>query len=113
MAEPAYRRVIVKLSGEALLGNADYGIDPAVIKRIAAELRDVQALGTDFLVSSSYKWFGPHLGALYGREEVLDRLPAYKVRPAHDRFETGTQNHEAIAGVGVSCATQVGPSAAG
>ena len=59
---------------------------------------DVQALGTDFLVSSSYKWFGPHLGALYGREEVLDRLPAYKVRPAHDRFETGTPNFEGICG---------------
>ena len=59
---------------------------------------DVQALGTDFLVSSSYKWFGPHLGALYGRAEVLDRLPAYKVRPAHDRFETGTPNFEGICG---------------
>lgn len=59
---------------------------------------DVQALDTDFLVCSVYKWFGPHLGALYGKAEVLDRLPAYKVRPAHDRFETGTQSFEAIAG---------------
>jgi selenocysteine lyase/cysteine desulfurase len=59
---------------------------------------DVQALGTDFLVCSAYKWFGPHVGALYGRAEVLDRLPAYKVRPAHDRFETGTPNLEGIAG---------------
>ena len=59
---------------------------------------DVQALGTDFLVCSVYKFFGPHLGALYGRAEILERLPAYKVRPAHDRFETGTQNFEAIAG---------------
>ena len=51
---------------------------------------DVRALDTDFLACSAYKWFGPHLGALYGKAEVLDRLPAFKVRPAHDRFETGT-----------------------
>jgi cysteine desulfurase family protein (TIGR01976 family) len=59
---------------------------------------DVRALDTDFLVCSAYKWFGPHLGALYGKAEVLDRLPAFKVRPAHDRFETGTAAFEAIAG---------------
>jgi cysteine desulfurase family protein (TIGR01976 family) len=59
---------------------------------------DVQALDTDFLVCSVYKWFGPHLGALYGKAAVLERLPAYKVRPAHDRFETGTASFEAIAG---------------
>ena len=59
---------------------------------------DVIALDTDFLVCSAYKWFGPHLGALYGKAEVLDRLPAFKVRPAHDRFETGTASFESIAG---------------
>ncbi len=59
---------------------------------------DVRELGTDFLATSVYKWFGPHLGALYGRAALLESLPAYKVRPAHDRFETGTQNFEAIAG---------------
>jgi cysteine desulfurase family protein (TIGR01976 family) len=59
---------------------------------------DVQALDTDFLVCSVYKWFGPHLGALYGKAAVLDRLPAYKVRPAHDRYETGTPSFEAYAG---------------
>jgi cysteine desulfurase family protein (TIGR01976 family) len=59
---------------------------------------DVIGLGADFLVTSVYKWFGPHLGALYGRRELLDALPAYKVRPAYDRFETGTQSFEAIAG---------------
>jgi uridylate kinase len=42
---PTWSRILVKLSGEALLGNADYGIDPLVLKRIAAEIRDVQALG--------------------------------------------------------------------
>ncbi len=59
---------------------------------------DVQDLDTDFLVCSAYKWFGPHLGALYGKAEVLDRLPVFKVRPAHDRFETGTAAFESIAG---------------
>jgi uridylate kinase len=47
---PRFTRLLVKLSGEALLGAADYGIDPAIIKRIASELRDVQALGTEVAV---------------------------------------------------------------
>jgi cysteine desulfurase family protein (TIGR01976 family) len=63
---------------------------------------DVQALDCDFLVCSAYKFFGPHEGVLYGKYDLLDRLPAYKVRPAGNRpphkFETGTQNHEGIAG---------------
>jgi cysteine desulfurase family protein (TIGR01976 family) len=59
---------------------------------------DVGDIGTDFLVCSAYKFFGPHVGILYGRAEVLEGLPAYKVRPAHDRFETGTLNFEGIAG---------------
>jgi cysteine desulfurase family protein (TIGR01976 family) len=63
---------------------------------------DVQSLGTDFLACSTYKFFGPHLGVLYGRAELLESLPAYKVRPAHDRFETGTQSFESIAGAGAA-----------
>ena len=63
---------------------------------------DVQALGCDLLVCSAYKFFGPHQGVLYGRYELLDELPAYKVRPASDdppdKFETGTQSFEAMAG---------------
>jgi len=59
---------------------------------------DVAALDTDFLVTSVYKWFGPHLGALYGKAAILDDLPVFKVRPAHDRWETGTQSFESIAG---------------
>jgi uridylate kinase len=47
---PRLTRILVKLSGEALLGGGDYGIDPAVIKRVAAELRDVQALGIQVAV---------------------------------------------------------------
>jgi cysteine desulfurase family protein (TIGR01976 family) len=64
---------------------------------------DVADLGCDFLVCSSYKFFGPHAGILYGRLDLLNALKAYKVRPASDdppyKFETGTQNHEGIAGV--------------
>jgi cysteine desulfurase family protein (TIGR01976 family) len=64
---------------------------------------DVQQLDADFLVCSSYKFFGPHLGILYGKTEHLAKFPAYKVRPASDlapdRWETGTQNHEGLAGL--------------
>jgi cysteine desulfurase family protein (TIGR01976 family) len=64
---------------------------------------DVQKLDCDFLVSSAYKFFGTHSGILYGKQELLEQLFAYKVRPASDhlpyKFETGTQNHEGIAGV--------------
>ncbi|MBC7876292.1 MAG: cysteine desulfurase-like protein [Anaerolineales bacterium] len=64
---------------------------------------DVQDLGCDFLVCSSYKFFGPHAAALYGRYDLLNELKPYKVRPASNelpyKFETGTQNHEGIAGV--------------
>jgi len=64
---------------------------------------DVRALDCDFLACSSYKFFGPHCGVLYGKREHLTRLRPYKVRPASeeipDRWETGTQNHEGLAGV--------------
>lgn len=64
---------------------------------------DVTVLDVDFLVCSSYKFFGPHVGILYGKREHLESLPAYKVRPASDqapdRWETGTMNHEGLAGV--------------
>ena len=64
---------------------------------------DVQALDCDFLACSVYKFFGPHTGALYGKYEWLDRLRAYKVRPAEDtppgKWETGTQSFESLSGV--------------
>jgi cysteine desulfurase family protein (TIGR01976 family) len=64
---------------------------------------DVQDIGCDFLACSAYKFFGPHVGVLYGRYNLLNELHAYKVRPAPDelpgKFETGTLNHEGIAGV--------------
>jgi cysteine desulfurase family protein (TIGR01976 family) len=64
---------------------------------------DVQQLDCDFLVCSAYKFFGPHVGILFGKNELLDELEAYRVRPAPDfpprKFEPGTQNHEGLAGV--------------
>ncbi|HEY3462089.1 MAG TPA: cysteine desulfurase-like protein [Gaiellaceae bacterium] len=64
---------------------------------------DVAALGVDVLLCSPYKFFGPHLGVAYGREELLRSWRPYKVRPAADepvgsRFETGTLAHELLAG---------------
>jgi cysteine desulfurase family protein (TIGR01976 family) len=73
------------------------------VQYAAHGLIDVKKLGCDFLVSSSYKYFGPHAGILYGKRDLLEQLFAYKVRPATNqlpgKFETGTQNHEGIAGV--------------
>ncbi len=64
---------------------------------------DVRALDCDFLVCSTYKFFGPHMGVLYGKREHLKRLPAYKLRANTDdspyRWEWGTLNHECIAGI--------------
>ena len=69
---------------------------------------DVQAIGCDFLTCSAYKFFGPHVGVLWGRRELLEELPAYKVRPAPNeppgRWMTGTQNHEGLAGVAAAVA---------
>src|ERR687888_1340059 len=66
-------------------------------------LIDVAALDCDFLACSAYKFFGPHVGILYGKREHLERLRPYQVRPAADvtpsRWETGTLNHEGLAGV--------------
>ncbi|MEK7440286.1 MAG: cysteine desulfurase-like protein [Chloroflexota bacterium] len=63
---------------------------------------DVQKLDCDLLACSAYKFFGPHVGIMYGKYDLLDRLQAYKVRPADNtppyKFETGTQNHEGLAG---------------
>jgi cysteine desulfurase family protein (TIGR01976 family) len=67
---------------------------------------DVRALDCDFLVCSPYKFFGPHIGTLYGKREHLLRFKPYKVRPAPDalpdRWETGTQVQELIAGIGAA-----------
>lgn len=59
---------------------------------------DARAVDADFVAFSVYKFFGPHVGALYGRREITDSLQTYKVRPAGHRFETGTGNFEGDAG---------------
>ena len=65
-------------------------------------LPDVAGWGCDWLVASAYKFFGPHVGVLWGRTERLAQLEPYKLRPASnslpDKWMTGTQNHECIAG---------------
>ena len=64
---------------------------------------DITALGCDVLVTSAYKWYGPHAAAMWVEPELLESLRPYKVRPAADhgpkRFETGTPNFEGLAGV--------------
>ncbi|NIM00568.1 MAG: cysteine desulfurase-like protein [Acidobacteria bacterium] len=63
---------------------------------------DVEAWGADFVACSAYKFFGPHVGVLWGRRSLLEETPVYKLRPASDRLPdrwmTGTQNHEGIVG---------------
>src|SRR6267154_1570729 len=69
-------------------------------------LIDVKALDCDFLVCSPYKFFGPHMGTLYGKREQLEKFKPYKVRPATNTspecWETGTQVQELIAGIGAA-----------
>lgn len=69
-------------------------------------LIDAPATGADFIVCSAYKFFGPHVGILCGRRELMEKLTPYKVRPATNdlpgRWMTGTQNHEGIAGTGAA-----------
>ena len=65
-------------------------------------LPDVEALGADFFACSAYKFYGPHVGVLWGRRALLERLDVPRLEPAPntapDRLETGTQNHEGIVG---------------
>jgi cysteine desulfurase family protein (TIGR01976 family) len=66
------------------------------------QLVDVTALGADLLACSAYKFYGPHVGVLWGRQALLEGLDLPKLEPAPenapDRLETGTQNHEGIVG---------------
>jgi cysteine desulfurase family protein (TIGR01976 family) len=69
-------------------------------------LVDVRAIGCDFLACSAYKFYGPHVGVLYGRRARLEALDLPKLAPAPDtapeRVETGTLNHEGIVGAGAA-----------
>lgn len=69
-------------------------------------LTDVRAIGCDFLACSPYKFYGPHMGVLYGKRDLLESTEFPKLRPAHDtapeRAETGTLDHEGIVGTGAA-----------
>ena len=69
-------------------------------------LPEIEAWDCDWCLASAYKFFGPHVGVLWGRRERLEQLSAYKVRPATNslpgKWMTGTQNHECLAGVGAA-----------
>ncbi|MBI3839704.1 MAG: cysteine desulfurase-like protein [Planctomycetia bacterium] len=86
-------RLAHKVGGQVFLDAVHYAPHALV---------DVAGWDCDYLACSAYKFFGPHVGILWGRRELLRDLPAYKVRPAADalpeRWMTGTQNHEGIAG---------------
>ncbi len=63
---------------------------------------DVKEIQTDFLLCSAYKFFGPHIGIMYAKKEIMSELDTLKVRPQEEtppnKFETGTLNHEGLAG---------------
>ena len=88
---------IAKLARDA---NALFFVD--AVHYAPHALIDVQAIGCDFLACSAYKFYGPHVGILWGKFELLDTIPFPKLAPSPDyapeRVETGTQNHEGIAG---------------
>jgi cysteine desulfurase family protein (TIGR01976 family) len=81
-------------------------------------LVDVEAMGCDFLACSPFKFYGPHLGMLYGRHELLAQLDCARLAPAPahapDRWETGTLNFEALAGTtaAIDFIASIGDSAA-
>ncbi len=70
------------------------------------ELTDVRAMDCEFLVCSAYKFYGPHVGVLFGKLDLLQTIDFPKLAPAPDiapeRAETGTQNHEGIVGAGAA-----------
>jgi cysteine desulfurase family protein (TIGR01976 family) len=80
-------------------------------------LLDVQAIGCDFLAGSAYKFYGPHVGFLFGRKDLVEQLDVPKLIPAPDyapeRLETGTQNHEGIVGAAAAVDFLAGLSSGG
>jgi cysteine desulfurase family protein (TIGR01976 family) len=80
-------------------------------------LADVQALGCDFLGCSAYKFYGPHIGILWGKRELVDELDFPRLAPAPqespERMETGTQNHEGIVGAAAAVDFLAGLSSGG
>jgi cysteine desulfurase family protein (TIGR01976 family) len=98
---------ITDVSRVAALARAAGAVSFVDAVHFAAHARvDVHAIGCDFLACSSYKFYGPHLGILFGREELIAGLDVPKLAPAPEsapeRLETGTQNHEGIVAAGAA-----------
>ncbi len=78
---------------------------------------DVRRMDCDFFLCSAYKFFGPHIGVLYGRDDIFEELATDKVRPQKDsipdRIETGTLNHEGMAGTTAAVAFLADPDGRG
>jgi len=95
---------VKRIAGMARAAGAYYVVD--AVQSAPHVPLDVREIGCDFLLCSAYKFFGPHVGILWGKYDLLAKLPAYKVRPAKDkppyRWETGTSNFEGIAAVGAA-----------
>ena len=95
---------IPRITGMAHAAGALAFVD--AVHYAAHGLMDVRAWDCDLAVCSAYKLYGPHIGVLYGRRDLLAGLDVPKVDPAPDeppeRIETGTQNHEGIAGAGAA-----------
>jgi len=95
-------RLITVLRATSLSQSLAVKILVAVVHYVLHELEDVRDWNCDFLACSAYKFYGPHIGILYGRNDLLGSLDFPKLLPAPDtppeRAETGTQNHEGIAG---------------
>jgi cysteine desulfurase family protein (TIGR01976 family) len=112
---PKTKLVAVTAASNAVGSLTDVPAIAQLVHRVGAELFidavhyaphrriDVNAWDCDYLVCSAYKFFGPHIGLLYGRPDRMQSLVPYKLRPAPDaipgRWMTGTQNHACIAGV--------------
>jgi cysteine desulfurase family protein (TIGR01976 family) len=81
-------------------GNAIVFVD--AVHYAPHHLVDVNAIGCDFLACSAYKFYGPHIGVLWGKRQIIEALDAPRLDPAPqespERLETGTQNHEGIVG---------------
>jgi cysteine desulfurase family protein (TIGR01976 family) len=107
--------IAVTLASNTLGSHVDAGAVAEIAQTFGAQLFvdavhlaphapiDVQKIGCDYLVCSAYKFFGPHIGILWGREEYLAKLESFKVRPASDeppgKWETGTLSFESISGM--------------
>lgn len=91
---------VARIAEMAHAANALYVVD--AVQSAPHVPIDVQKIGCDFLLCSAYKFFGPHIGIMWGKYDLLQSLPAYKVRPSKDvtpfRWENGTPSFETIAG---------------